>query len=95
MLKWLASLIYMKKKSVIICGIKGTIFGLFLLAAAAVPSVSAFTSNCVDIECLKEKLRLMCETDPKLEYLDYENILRCIDAREPELMKCIKGIQLV
>ena len=31
--------------------------------------------NCIDIDCLKDKLRLICETDPKPEYLDCENIL--------------------
>jgi hypothetical protein len=82
----------MMKKNVIICGSIGIIIGLSLLVSAfAEPSISA-SSNCVDINCLKEKLRLICETDPKPDYLDCQNILRCIDAEEQELMReCVKA----
>lgn len=62
----------MKKKSLIIGGSIGTIAGLFLfMTAVAVPSVSA-SNNCVDTDCLKKKLRLICElkTDES-EYIDY------------------------
>lgn len=66
----------------------GTVIGLFLLVvAAAFQSASASTNNCVDIDCLKEKLKLVCESDPKPKYLDCENILRCIDAGEQEVMR--------
>jgi hypothetical protein len=74
----------MKKKRAVISGIMDTIVGLFLLAAtSAVPSVTA-SGECVDIDCLKERLRQICETDPKPEYLDCENILRCIDTGDCE-----------
>ena len=57
----------MKKKSAIIGGSIGTILGLFPLVTA-VPSVSASNNSCVDIDCLKEKLRFICESDPKPKY---------------------------
>jgi hypothetical protein len=83
----------MKKK--IIGSSIGTVIGLFLLAAAivaALQSASASNNNCVDIDCLKEKLKLICESDPKPNYLDCQNILRCIDAGEQELMReCVKA----
>ena len=54
--------------------------------------VTSSNENCIDIDCLKEKLRLKCETDPKPEYLDCENILRCINAGEQDIMsECVKG----
>jgi hypothetical protein len=53
------------------------IIGLFLLAmaAAALQSISASTNDCVDTDCLKEKLRLICETDPKPDYLDCQALV--------------------
>jgi len=85
------SLTDLMKESVIIGSSIGIIVGLFLLkTVVAVPSAS--TSNiCIDIDCLKENLRLVCETDPKSDYLDCENILRYMDAGEQEIMKCAKG----
>ena len=85
------SLTDLKKESVIIGSSIGIIVGLFLLkTVVAVPSTSV-SNNCIDIDCLKEKLRLICETDPKPEYLDCENILRCINAGEQEIMReCVK-----
>ena len=85
------SLTDLKKESIIIGSSMGIIVGLFLLkTVVAVPSTSA-SNNCIDIDCLKEKLRLICETDPKPEYLDCENILRCINAGEQEIMReCVK-----
>jgi hypothetical protein len=82
----------MKKKKAISDGSTGTIVGLFLLvtAAVAVPSASA-SDNCVDIDCLKEKVRLKCElkTDES-EYINCKNMLKCMDADEQELRKeCI------
>ena len=48
--------------------------------------------NCIDIDCLKEKLKRMCKEASARSYLDCENILRCIDAGEQELMReCVKG----
>src|SRR5919106_4976043 len=83
----------MKKK--IIGSSIGTVIGLFPLAAAiaaALQSASASNNNCVDIDCLKEKLKLICESDPKPNYLDCQNILRCIDAGEQELMReCVRA----
>jgi len=85
------SLSNLKKESVIIGSSIGIIVGLFLLkTVVAVPSTSV-SNNCIDIDCLKEKLRLICEIDPKPEYLDCENILRCINAGEQEIMReCVK-----
>jgi hypothetical protein len=66
----------MEKKSLIIGGIIGSIVGLFLLVTSViVPAVSASNN---DIDCLKEKLRRICQSDPKPEYLDCENIFICI-----------------
>lgn len=39
-------------------------------------------NNCIDIDCLKEELKTMCEEGTAPLYLDCENILRCIDAGE-------------
>ena len=62
----------------IIGGIIGSIIGVFLLVSAViVPAVSASNN---DIDYLKEKLRRICQSDPKPEYLDCENIFRYIDA---------------
>ena len=85
------SLTDLKKESVIIGSSIGIIVGLFLLkTVVAVPSTNA-SNNCIDIDCLKEKLRRICETDPKPEYLDCKNILRCINAGEQEIMReCVE-----
>ena len=59
------SLTDMKKKSLIVGRSICTIVGLFLLMTViVVPSVSASNNNCVDIDCLKEKLRRICQSDP-------------------------------
>jgi hypothetical protein len=77
----------MGKKSIV--GIIGNTVGLFLLVtvAVAVPSVSASNYNCVDIDCLRQKLERICKDDTAPPYLDCENILRCIDAGEQEIMR--------
>jgi hypothetical protein len=76
--------------SVIIDGIIGSIVGLFLLVTAAVvPSVSA-SNNCVDIDCLREKLERICKEGTAPPYLDCENIFRCMNGGEQEIMKCAK-----
>jgi hypothetical protein len=81
-----------EKKCVIIGGSTCTIFALLVSAAVVpVPSISA-SSNCVDIDCLKKRLRLICENDPKPNYLDCKNILRCMNVGEQEIMReCIKA----
>ncbi|MGH9974950.1 MAG: hypothetical protein ACRD8Z_03820 [Nitrososphaeraceae archaeon] len=91
------SLMDMEKKSVIIVGIIGNTVGLFLLvtAAVAVSSVSA-SNNCIDIDCLRQKLERICKDGTAPSYLDCENILRCIDAGEQEIMReCARGYSLV
>lgn len=47
-------------------------------------------SNCISIDCLKEKLKRMCTEGSAPSYLDCENVLRCIDDNEQEIMKCAK-----
>ena len=64
---------------------------LVMIPISGVLATSNTRENCINIDCLKEKLRLICETDPKPEYLDCENILRCINAGEQEIMReCAK-----
>ena len=58
---------------------------LVMMLISGVLATSNTHENCIDIDCLKEKLRLICETDPKPEYLDCENILRCIDVGEQQV----------
>jgi hypothetical protein len=65
---------------------------LVMIPISGVLATSNTHENCIDIDSLKEKLRLICEPDPKPEYLDCENILRCIDAGEQQIMReCVKG----
>jgi hypothetical protein len=86
------AVIGMQKKGMIISGIiLCSIAGIFVLVIAVeAPSVNA-TNDCIDIDCLKEKLRQICQGDPKPEHLDCKNILRCIDVSEQEIMRCAKG----
>jgi hypothetical protein len=82
-----------EKKCVIIGGSTCTIFGLFILVttAVAMPSINA-SKVCADIDCLKERFKLICEKEPKPNYLDCENIMRCTRVGEQEIMKeCIKA----
>ena len=80
----------MKKESVVIGSSIGIIVRLFSFKDSHC-STTSVSNNCIDIDCLKEKLRRICETDPKPEYLDCENILRCINAGEQEIMReCVK-----
>jgi hypothetical protein len=88
----LASLMLMKHKKMITGISMSIVIGLALLSTASVvvSSISA-SNNCADIDCLKEQLKLLCETDPKPDYLDCQNILRCMDAGEQEIMsECIR-----
>jgi hypothetical protein len=72
----------LKKESVIIGSSIGIIVGLFLLkTVVAVPSTSA-SNNCIDIDCLKEKLEQICRQGSTSSYLDCDNILRCGDGGE-------------
>lgn len=67
-LQQLASLMKMEKKSVIIIGIMSSTVGLFLLATAvAVPQVSASNNNCVDLDCIKERV-IRCILEAAGEY---------------------------
>ena len=80
----------------IIGAIISPIVALFLLVTAvAAPSVNASNNNCVGINCLKEKLERICKEGTAPPYLDCENILRCIDGGEQEIMKCAKGYLLL
>lgn len=91
-LKWMPSLIDMKKKSLIIGGSTATIIGLLLYPLTIVPLAQGSTDdNCVDIDCLKEKLKRMCREGAAPSYLDCDNILRCRDHEEQEIMKCARG----
>lgn len=83
------SLTDLKKESVIIGSSIGILVGLFLLkTVVAVPSASA-SNNCIDINCLKEKLEQICIQGPTSSYLDCD-ILRCGDVGEQGVMKCAK-----
>jgi hypothetical protein len=46
--------------------------------------------NCVEIDCIKEKPKRMGREGSAPSYLDCENILRCIDGGEQEIIKCAK-----
>jgi len=43
---------------------------------------------CNDIDCLRQKLELICEEGTAPPYLDCENILLCMNGEEQEIMKC-------
>jgi hypothetical protein len=64
---------------------------LTILAMIPISSLLATSSdeNCIDIDCLKE--RQMCREGVAPSYLDCDNILRCIDGGEQEIMKCVRG----
>jgi hypothetical protein len=82
----------MKKKSLTVGGSIGTIIGLLLYPFTIVPLAQGSTDdNCVDIDCLKEKLKRMCREGAAPSYLDCDNIFRCRDHGEQEIMKCAKG----
>jgi hypothetical protein len=58
----------MEKKSAIIISIISSTVGLFLLATAvAVPQVSASNNNCVDLDCIKERV-IRCILEAAGEY---------------------------
>ena len=87
----------MKKKSVIIGGSTATIIGLLLYSLTIVSLAQGSTDgNRIDIDCLTEKLKRMCKEGSAPSYLDCENILRCIDGGEQEIMReCVRGYLLL
>jgi len=94
----LYSLAYSQKEAEIhqMRSIIGSIIGLSLLVTTVVVQSVGASNDCVDIECLKQKLERICKEGAAPSYLDCENILRCIDAGEQEIMReCARGYYLV
>lgn len=56
----------------------------------------SFDVNCVSTECIKLKVRLMCDVENELipSYLDCRTILGCIDLEEQIKMYCAGGYSL-
>jgi hypothetical protein len=50
----------------------------------------SFDANCVSTECIKLKVRLMCDNENELipSYLDCRTILSCVDLEEQIKMYC-------
>ena len=70
------------------------ILAFAILVMIPISSLLATSSdeNCIDIDCLKERLKQMCkEGTGASSYLDCDNILRCMDGGEQEVKKCAKG----
>ena len=65
---------------------------LLAFIGLVVQPVDASDNNaCVDIDCLKELIKRMCMEGTAPSYLDCNNILRCINAGEQEIMReCVK-----
>ena len=82
----------MEIKSVIVGSCIGAIVNLlFFMEMTIVMGIDNSTdNNCIDIDCLIEQIKRMCMDGRAPSYLDCENILRCIDAGEQEIMKCAK-----
>ena len=68
------------------------ILALAILVVIPISGVLATSSdeNCIDIDCLRKRLKQMCKEGAAPSYLDCENILRCMDGGEQEVMKCAK-----
>jgi hypothetical protein len=84
----------MEIKSLIVGSCIGTIIVLlwFMEMTIVIGVDNSTYNNCIDIDCLKEKLKRMCEEGSAPSYLDCENILRCIDAGEQEMVsECVKA----
>jgi hypothetical protein len=66
---------------------------LLAFIGLVVQPVDASNKNtCIDIDCLKELIKLMCMEGTAPSYLDCENILRCTVAGEQEIMReCVRG----
>ena len=89
----MSSLINMEIKSVVVGSCIGAIIVLsFFMEMTIVMGLDNSTdNNCIEIDCLKEKLKRMCKEGSAPPYLDCENILRCIDAGEQDIMsECVK-----
>jgi hypothetical protein len=74
--------------------VTSTIYGLFLLVyTTTVQSASATSNNCINIDCLQEKFKRICENGLYLDCKS-ETILRCIFAslggEEQEIMQCVE-----
>lgn len=56
----------------------------------------SFDAKCVSTECVKLKVRLMCDNENELirSYLDCRTILSCIDLEEQIKMYCAGGYSL-
>ena len=69
------------------------ILALTILVMIPISGVLATSSdeNCIDIDCLKEKLKQMYREGAAPSYLDCDNILRCKDHGEQEIMNCARG----
>ena len=90
----MSSLINMEIKSVVVGSCIGAIIVLsFFMEMTIVMGLDNSTdNNCIEIDCQKEKLKRMCMEGTAPSYLDCENILRCIDAGEQDIMsECVKG----
>jgi hypothetical protein len=83
----------MKIKSVIVSSCIFAIVNLlFFMEMTTVIGLDNSTyNNCIDIDCLKEKLKRICKEGSAPSYLDCKNILRCIDGGEQEIVRCAKG----
>jgi hypothetical protein len=90
----MSSAINMEIKSIIIDSCIGAIIVLllFMEMTIVIGLDNSTYNNCIDIDCLKEKLKRICEEGSAPSYLDCKNILRCIDAGEQEIMReCVNG----
>lgn len=84
----------MERRSVIPGSCIGSMVGLlFFMEMTTVMGIdNSIDNNCNEIDCLKEKLKRMCMEGTTPLYLDCENILRCIEAGEQEIMReCVRG----
>ena len=83
----------MEIKSVIVGSCIGAIVNLlFFMEMTIVMGIDNSTdNNCIDIDCLNEQIKRMCMDGRAPSYLDCENIRRCMNGGEQEIMKCGKG----
>jgi hypothetical protein len=51
----------------------------------------SFNANCVGTECIKLKVRLMCESGEHPRYMDCPTILACLEIQEQVMIKCAGG----
>jgi hypothetical protein len=68
------------------------LLGLGFVGLLVQPLDARDNNTCVEIDCLKELIKRNCMEGIAPSYLDCENILRCIDAGEEEILReCVKG----